>query len=284
MLVTCHRTQGTALCVINVYVVIPLMFTLARCRFLVNYKDFVYFQADDGHHGTELWRQGGEDPPIDSVATGSADTKLSNVATLFADLNPGLRSSDVSHLAVHSDLLFFAADGIDNQWMLTSDRYDECGGFRQSTFDPRVYYVVSESNVWNKKRRYDCPVGYKWASTADAHRLFTSIYDHDHDHMWHSYGYSEVGLRHGIQEARDHGEFEKATAVGHDFESTAYLNQCGWQGYDWGSKRRTHFVFSDSHITGEYKHAGRGDSFRPVILLLKYFTPLCFHVVNLLFL
>jgi hypothetical protein len=202
MPVTCHRTQGTALCVINVYVVIPLMFTLARCRFLVNYKDFVYFQADDGHHGTELWRQGGEDPPIDSVATGSADTKLSNVATLFADLNPGLRSSDVSHLAVHSDLLFFAADGIDNQWMLTSDRYDECGGFRQSTFDPRVYYVVSESNVWNKKRRYDCPVGYKWASTADAHRLFTSIYDHDHDHMWHSYGYSEVGLRHGIQEAR----------------------------------------------------------------------------------
>ena len=253
------------------------MFTVCVCvlfrvscsnlvRYMASYKDFVYFQADDGLHGTELWRQGGEDPSIDSVATGSAHTQLSNVATLFADLNPGLRSSDVSYLTVHNDLLYFSADGIDTNWMLTSDRHDQCAGFRQSSFDARVYYVVSESNVWNKKRRYDCPVGFKWASTQDAHRLFTSFYDHEHDHMWHSYGYSEAGLRHGKQQPRDYGQVEMATSVGHEFESSAYLDQCGWQGYDWGSRRRTHFLFSDSHVTGEYKHAGRGDSLRPVSL------------------
>ena len=239
----------------------------------------MYFQADDGLHGAELWRQGGEDPPVDSVATGSADTKLSNVATLFADLYPGHRSSNVSYLTVHNDLLFFSADGIDTNWMLTSDRYDNCNGFRQSSFDDRLYYVVSEDNIWNKNRRYDCPAGFKWASTADGHRLFTSFYDHKHDHMWHSYGYSEAGLRHGIQEFRDHGEFEKATAVGHDLESRAYLNQCGWDGYDWGGKRRTHFLFSDSHVTGEYKHAGRGDSFRPVSEFIHVFYP---HVIAFL--
>jgi hypothetical protein len=183
--------------------VLPSLSVCVRCcRYLVNYKDFVYFQADDGLHGTELWRQGGEDSPLDAVATGSADTKLSNVAALFADLSPGLRSSDVSYLTVHQDLLYFAADGIDTNWMLTPDRLDTCDGFRQSTFDPKLFYVVSEVTEWNKKRRYDCPVGFKWASTADAHRLFTSYYDHKHDHMWHSYGYDETGLRHGIQEFR----------------------------------------------------------------------------------
>jgi hypothetical protein len=171
-------------------------------RYLINYKDFVYFQADDGIHGTELWRLGSENPSINSVAEGSADTHLSNVATLFADINPGERSSDVSYLTVHEDILFFAADGIDTNWMLTSDRYDNCNGFRQSSFNSLIYYAISESNVWNRKRRYDCPSGFKWASTADAHRLFTSYYDHKHDHMWHSYGYSESGLRHGIQEFR----------------------------------------------------------------------------------
>jgi hypothetical protein len=84
---------------------------------------------------------------------------------------------------------------------------------------------------------------------------------------------------------RDHGEFEKATAVGHDFESTSYMNQCGWEGFYWGSKRRTHFLFSDSHVTGEYKHAGRGDSFRPVreggvrSRRIQYVVCLCFFSV-----
>merc|ERR1712000_233395 len=144
--------------------------------------------------------------------------------------------------------------------MLDEGRVDECGGFRKSSFDDRVFYGVSENNIWDPNRVYECPFGYHWASTAEAQQLLTVPYDHDHDHMWHSYGLSEVGLPSGKQKFRDAGEFETATSVGHENEPNTYLNQCGWQGYEWGGIRRTHFLFSDSAQTKAYKHAGRGDS------------------------
>ena len=31
-----------------------------------------------------------------------------------------------------------------------------------------------------------------------------------------------------------------------------YFDQCGWDGFLWGGKKRVHFRFSDSDITGIY--------------------------------
>ena len=47
------------------------------------------------------------------------------------------------------------------------------------------------------------------------------------------------------------------------YEDKVYFDQCGWVGYEYGSATRLHFRFSDSHLTGEYKHSGKPDSYRP---------------------
>jgi ELWxxDGT repeat protein len=54
--------------------------------------DRLYFAADDGEHGRELWSYDGQ------------------TASLFADINPGQYGSDVSELTVHNGQLFFSAD------------------------------------------------------------------------------------------------------------------------------------------------------------------------------
>lgn len=43
------------------------------------------------------------------------------------------------------------ANGIDTGWMLPLEHQDDCEGFRQSSFDSRVYFAVSEVS-W--ERRY----------------------------------------------------------------------------------------------------------------------------------
>ncbi|XP_062508018.1 immunoglobulin superfamily member 10-like isoform X2 [Corticium candelabrum] len=78
----------------------------------------------------------------------------------------------------------------DTSWMYTSDN---CGGFRQSTYDSSVYYAVSSSTTWNKSKYYHCPAGYYWACTEEGNRIFKK------NNNWSG--------------------------------THTYYNQCGWSGY-----------------------------------------------------
>ena len=57
----------------------------------------------------------------------------------------------------------------------------------------------------------------------------------------------------------------KATSIHYNYEEKVYFDECGWENFDYGGATRTHFRFRDSYKTGEYKHAGRPDSYRPDI-------------------
>ena len=150
--------------------------------------------------------------------------KCPSVLSWSADFRP--RGSDPRWLTVFNGELYFSADGVDNTWMLKEHLADDCGGFRQSSMNPKVFYAVSESNVWNHERDYDCPFGYHWASTAEAKALFT-------------------------------GSVDKLGVVG---EERVYHDLCGWNGYEYGGLSRKHFRFSDSRVTGAFKHVGQFDS------------------------
>ena len=55
---------------------------------------------------------------------------------------------------------------------LTTDTFHV---FRRSTYDKSVRYAVSLSTARDKSRksrRYNCPVGYHWASTDEEKRIF----------------------------------------------------------------------------------------------------------------
>jgi hypothetical protein len=142
------------------------------------------------------------------------------------DIFPGPQGSHPSHLVVFNGVLYFQAEGIDTTWQLPVDHTDHCGGFRQSSFDSRVFFAVSEDNVWEPDRTYDCPTGYHWASTEEAFHLFPAAND-------------ESG------------------------EERVYWNQCGWDEFVWGGKARRHFRFQDSSATGAYKDVSKYDSTRP---------------------
>ena len=237
-------------------------------RYFANYKGMIYFQASDGEHGAELWRDFGvlqtETTPNDGSSDGDATTQL------FMDIMPGGRGGNPSFLTVHEDFLYFAADGVDTSWMVLPAHRDACGSFRKSTFDSRVSFAVSQSTTWLPQRSYDCPVGYHWASTAEAYRYFTSYLDGTLQRFWHSEYNSELGERHGPQEYTEVYQWERSTSLSspvglHGHEAKVYQEECGWDGLFWGEQKRTHFRFSDSHITGAFKHAGKPDSYRPDI-------------------
>ena len=131
----------------------------------------LYFQADDGISGAELWRTDGTD----------AGT------VLVKDLLPGSRGSAPKYMTVFKNKLYFQANGVDTTWILTNtggdvgNRFhpfdvDACNGLRQSSFDSSVIFAVSNATVWEKSRVYDCPNGYHWASTAEAMKLFPSTH------------------------------------------------------------------------------------------------------------
>ena len=238
----------------------------SRPRYFTNYAGQVYFQADDGIHGAELWRDYG------LLQTGSKANDGSHVgdatATLFFDLMPGGRGGQPSFLHVHGDYLYFAADGTDTSWMVMPEHRDTCGSFRQSSFDSRVSFAVSQSTTWQPERVYDCPAGYHWASTEEGYRYFTSYLDGTLERFWHSEHSAEAGERHGSQEYTEVFQWERSTSLEsplglHGHEPKTYQQQCGWDGLQWGQNTRVHFRFQDSHLTGAYKHAGKPDSYRP---------------------
>ena len=93
-------------------------------------------------------------------------------------------------------------------WM---DRTDNCGGFRQSLWDPRVYYAVAKKNVWDKAFTYTCPSGFHWMTYSEAAGIFTST----------------------------------STTI----TQRTYYGHCGWSGYDWHGLNRRWFRFADSTST-----------------------------------
>jgi ELWxxDGT repeat protein len=148
---------------------------------------------------------------------------------MVKDIFPGNRGSDPQYLTAFNGHLYFSADGVDTTWMINQEHADECGGFRQDSMNDKVHYAVSESNVWITEKEYDCPYGYHWASTEEGYELFKG-----------------VGNHRGV--------------VG---EEKVYDSMCGWKAQEWGGQSRLRFRFSDSRITGAYKHVGKWDSVRP---------------------
>ena len=106
-------------------------------------------------------------------------------------------------------------------WM---DKTDNCNGFRQSRWDPRVHYAVSKSFYWDMNKNYACPTGFHWMSTAEAKTIFD-------------------------------GPNQGATYT--------YYSQCGWSGYNWHQiANKVYFRFSDSKSTGKFKHSGNYDPYQ----------------------
>jgi len=99
----------------------------------------------------------------------------------------------------------------DLSWM---ERSDKCGGFRQASLFPTVRFAVSKSSTWNKAKKYECPKGYHWASTAEGKALF----------------------------------------LGKKNSDDVYWNKCGWHGMVHGGVERKILRFSDSAKTNAYKH------------------------------
>merc|ERR1711871_20726 len=236
-------------------------------KFMMEYKGALYFQAHDNINGTEMWVADAKIEDVNGLKGRESPDGIGSrpYPVIYFDFMPGLGSSNPSWLTVHKDWLYFSADGVDLSWMVIADHRDDCRSFRQSAVDPQVFYAVSESTTWNPNKIYDCPAGYHWASSEEAQRHFTSKYQNYRDHMWVSEAGGEIGLQHGKQEAWHVQDFEMATSVKrkgdglHPYSGKVYFDQCGWKGYEWGNKRRTHFRFSDSSKNGFYKHAGRDE-------------------------
>ena len=90
--------------------------------------------------------------------------------------------------------------------------------------------------------------------------------------MWTSEAHAESGQPHGAQDYWRYGTWEDATSVTNTGSTAAdlgggktYYNRCGWEGYSWEQLDRVHFRFSDSHITGSYKHAASDDGYVPLM-------------------
>lgn len=231
-------------------------------RYFVEFNNFLYYTADDGIHGREIWRDEGV---IQSAANIGLLKDGGSVASQFMDIMPGSGSSTPSYLQVFNGYLYFAADGIDTSWMVLPDHRDNCHSFKQSHVNPVVYFAVSEDNVWNPDRVYDCPQGYHWASTEEGYRHFTTMTDTSTERFWHSQSPAEIGERHGIQGYNYLGTYEQSTSIEspQHHEHKTYFDDCGWSSFDWGAKTRVHFRFSDSNKIGSYKHAGKPESYRP---------------------
>ena len=122
-------------------------------RYFQVYNKALYFSADDGVHGRELWRTSHDILQQDQYAT-----------ELVKDIFPGARGSNPTWLVTMGNYLYFASNGVDTTWMNFDDA---CGGFRHSSIDSSIAYAISESNIWRPDYVYDCPAGYHWADTEE---------------------------------------------------------------------------------------------------------------------
>eukprot|EP00501_MAST-03F_sp_TOSAG23-6_P001637 GSMAST32.ASY1.ANO1.1704.1 assembled CDS len=186
----------------------------------------LYFSADDGIHGRELWRSDG--------------TK--DGTELVKDSYPGPESANPKFITPFNNKLYYSGQGVDTTWMIgrgnspTSNSplsktvdSDECNGWRKSDSHSDVWYAVSASTTWDPDRSYDCPLGYHWATTAEADARFRTTSS------------DEEGMRIGTPY--------------HDTVPYVYWSRCGWKEYSWG----TYFRFKDSNKTGSFKHAGQSE-------------------------
>lgn len=56
---------------------------------------------------------------------------------------------------------------LDLSWMDTTDR---AKGFREPKYFPALRFAVSKSNVWDKKKIYHAPRGFRWATLDEYNR------------------------------------------------------------------------------------------------------------------
>lgn len=174
-----------------------------------------FFQGNDEAHGRELW-----------VSDGS------NAGThMLVDLAPGPESSEPTEMTLLNGKVLFAASGVDLNWALGTD---SCNGFRTSSLNGDVMYMVSKSNVWTPSADYDCLPGYRWMTTAEASRLFPTVEE---------------------AEQADERRTDHNLA-----EPYLFWSSCQWTGYTFGGVQRKLFRFADSRVSGATKHAGRRDS------------------------
>lgn len=105
------------------------------------------FRGKTAGLGSELWKSDGT----------QAGTRV------LKDLYPGPKGSDPSFLTPPFSVdgrVYFSASGLDLSWQIPIDHRDSCQSFRPSAFDARVYYAVSEANVWDpEKVLYQLPTG-----------------------------------------------------------------------------------------------------------------------------
>lgn len=185
-----------------------------KARFCASGNLF-YFQGCDEAHGRELWVSDGS----------SAGTHM------LADLVPGPESSEPTEMTLLNGKVLFAASGLDLSWALGTD---SCNGFRTSSLDVNVVYLVSKSSVWTPSADYDCLLGYRWMTTAEASRLFPT---------------------------QEEAELLDERRTDHNLtEPYVFWSSCQWTGYTFGGVQRKLFRFSDSRVSGATKHAGRRDS------------------------
>ncbi len=189
-------------------------------RNMVLFQGVTYFTAETAETGRELWRSDGTEPGT----------------TMVIDALPGPEGSNPQYLTVWGSYLYFSASGIDTTWIIGSHAggddvtlpSDECCGFRPSILNPDIAFAVAKNTTWDPEKRYDCPPGYHWASTAEGENVFRATYNNP---------LGSVGL--------------------------VYSGLCGWKDLEWNGQLRERFRFSDSQQTGAYKHAGKSEAFRP---------------------
>jgi len=117
---------------------------------LTMYRDNLYFQADDGEKGGELWRYDG------------------NTVQLVADLNPGPASSHPSNLTVYDGALYFSAnDGETGSELWRYDgatlrRVDDVrpgptgtAPFDVTVFEGALYFLSRTDQATTQLLRYD---------------------------------------------------------------------------------------------------------------------------------
>ena len=215
------------------------------------YDPSLNYQCPDGYHwattaeGQALFNGTSATPTVYSAQCGWAALVYQNVSRRyfrFADSLEGattLYYKDASTgdgVAPAKDASFGAASlqnfagivCIDDNWtndpMAWMDTSDACGGFRQSTWDPRFSYAVAKKNVWSKTYTYTCPSGYHWSTAVEYDAAFTA---------------------------------DATTA-----DQRVYYGQCGWNAYVWKGLTRTYFRFLDSATNNRTIQANNYDIYK----------------------